>query len=62
MKLRTIGLILTLALGLLAAPLPTEAQKAGKVYRIGYLTPTNIFLAFRQGLRELGYGALRLIS
>ncbi len=55
MKLRTIGLILTLALGLLAAPLPTEAQKAGKVYRIGYLTPTNIFLAFRQGLRELGY-------
>ena len=33
MKLRTIGLISTLVLGLLAGPLPTEAQKAGKVYR-----------------------------
>ncbi len=33
MRLRTIGLISTLALGLLAAPLPPEAQKAGKVNR-----------------------------
>jgi len=33
MRLRTIGLISTLALGLLAAPLPAEAQQAGKVYR-----------------------------
>ena len=32
-----------------------EAQQTGKIYRIGYLTPTNIFSAFRQGLRELGY-------
>jgi hypothetical protein len=31
MRLRTIGLISTLALGLLAAPLPAKAQKAGKV-------------------------------
>ncbi len=37
MKLRTIGLISTLALGLFVGPLPTEAQQAGKVYRIGYL-------------------------
>ncbi len=37
MKLRTIGLISILALGLLAGPLPTEAQKAGKVYRLGIL-------------------------
>jgi len=37
MKLRTIGLISTLALVLLAGPLPTEAQQAGKVYRIGFL-------------------------
>ena len=36
MKLRTIGLISTLALGLLAVSLPAEAQQAGKVYRIGY--------------------------
>ncbi len=38
MKLRTIGLISTLALGLLAGPLPAEAQQAGKVYRVGILT------------------------
>ena len=35
MKLKTIGLIATLALGLLVAPLLTEAQQTGKVYRIG---------------------------
>ncbi len=29
MRLRTIGLINTLALGLLAAPLPTGAKQAG---------------------------------
>ncbi len=34
MRLRTIGLISTLTLGLLAGPLPAEAQQAGKVYRI----------------------------
>ena len=37
MMLRTIGLFVTLALGLLAAPLPAEAQQAGKVYRIGFI-------------------------
>jgi hypothetical protein len=30
---------LTVALGLLAAPLAAEAQQAGKVYRIGFLSP-----------------------
>jgi len=63
MRLRTIGLISTLVLGLLAGPLPTEAQKAGKVYRIGilrsassssYLYPAEHKI-LRQGLRELGY-------
>jgi putative tryptophan/tyrosine transport system substrate-binding protein len=46
---------------LLAAPLAAEAQQAGKVYRIGYLSassgasnPRNLE-AFRQGLRELGW-------
>ncbi len=38
MRLRTIGLISTLVFGLLAGPLPTEAQQTGKVYRIGYLS------------------------
>ncbi len=59
MKLRTIGLISTLVLGLLAGPLPAEAQQGNKVYRIGYLTVRHARhpfpKAFRQGLRELGY-------
>ena len=55
---RTIGLISILAIGMLAGPLHGEAQKPTKVYRIGYLgarsaTPNEI--AFRQGLRDLGY-------
>ena len=37
MRLKTIGLIGTLVLGLLAGPLPAEAQKAEMVYRIGFL-------------------------
>ena len=41
MRLRTIGLIVTLVLGLLAGPLPTEAQQAGKVYRIGILSSVS---------------------
>ena len=51
----------SLAGGLLAAPLASEAQQAGKVYRIGVLEMTPVALnaanleAFRQGLRELGY-------
>ena len=39
MKIRTLGLIVTLALGLLAAPLSTDAQQAGKMYQIGILFP-----------------------
>ena len=68
MKLRTIGLISTLFLGLLAAPLPVEAQQAGKVYRVGQLSNSRGISrsgreyrqrprpkAYRQALRELGY-------
>jgi putative ABC transport system substrate-binding protein len=61
MRLRTIGLIGILVLGLLAGPLPTEAQQAGKVYRVGWLRlssrpPTGSnHVAFRQKLHELGY-------
>ncbi len=63
MRFRTIGLIVTLALGLLAVPLPAEAQQAGKVYRMGILrsgSPSSYIYApkhkiLRQGLRELGY-------
>ena len=58
----------TLAGSLLAAPLAAEAQPAGKVARIGVLSPGSpsgagrnpsdlavLFAAFREGLRELGY-------
>ncbi len=59
MKLRAIGLISSLVLGLLAAPLPGEAQQAGKVYRIGYLKhssgPSASDEAFLQTLRDLGW-------
>ena len=71
MRLRPVALVVTFALGLLAAPLPSEAQKAAKVYRIGFLISasaegigsesenydaTEHFIdAFRQGLRGLGY-------
>jgi len=61
LRLRTVGLISTLTLGLLSAPLPGEAQQAGRVHRIGWLRfgtrpptgPTHV--AFHQKLRELGY-------
>ena len=33
MRLIPVTLVVTFALGLLAGPLPTEAQQAGKVYR-----------------------------
>ncbi len=62
MNLRTIGLISTLALGLLAGTLPSEAQKSGKVYRIGFLrsgssppTTSPAYMGFLKGMRELGY-------
>jgi hypothetical protein len=47
----------TLAGALLAAPLAAEAQPAGKVYRIAYVSPgsraeARVFDALRQGLRE----------
>jgi putative ABC transport system substrate-binding protein len=55
--------ITTMGSGLLAAPLAMEAQQAGKVSRIGYLSPFSpasepvrpSFEAFHQGLRELGW-------
>jgi len=61
-RLRIIGLIVTLAFGLLAGSLPAKAQQAGKVYRIGYLSSrpglpatNSTVVALLQGLGELGY-------
>jgi len=59
MRLRTIGVISALTLGLLAGPLPAEAQQTGKVYRIGYLAwPSSAkpaYDAFRREIYRLGY-------
>ena len=40
---------------ILAAPLAVEGQPAGKVWRIGYLTPTRLRPTLLAALRELGY-------
>jgi putative ABC transport system substrate-binding protein len=50
----------TLAGGLLAAQFAAEAQQAAKIARIGWLGPNlaaspQMYEAFRQGLRDLGY-------
>src|SRR5712691_2536828 len=58
----TVGVMVTLTLSILAAPLVTPAQPAGKVHRIGWLSPgvprpdhDPPVDAFRQELRALGY-------
>ncbi len=59
MRLKTVRLIVMLALVLLTAPLATHAQPATKVYRIGYLRGglgnDAEDEAFKQRLQELGY-------
>ena len=61
MRLRTFALIVTLALGILAAPLAARAQQVGKVYRIGILETIPAarnaanFDALRKGLRNLAF-------
>ena len=60
MRLRTMGLISTLVLGLFAGPLSVEAQQVGKVFRIAILAPgrpgpQETIDGLRQGLRDLGY-------
>jgi putative ABC transport system substrate-binding protein len=55
MTVSRLGFLLMLVLGL-AAPRAADAQPAGKVYRIGYLTSgAGIEESFRQALRQLGY-------
>ena len=57
--MRRIGLAVVLALSVVLAPLPDEAQPAGKVYRIGFLRagppPGEFVEAFQQGLGASGY-------
>ena len=53
--------LLTSLAGAVAVPLVAEAQQAGKIWRIGYLSVVSVetdrswVIAFRDGLRELGY-------
>jgi putative ABC transport system substrate-binding protein len=44
-----------LVLGVLAAPLGTQAQPAGKIPRLGLLADAESWEPLRQGLRDLGY-------
>ena len=61
MSLERRRFLVAIAGGLLAAPLAAEAQQAGKVYRIGFLSGSSAVASrrhleqFRLGLRELGY-------
>jgi hypothetical protein len=57
----TIVLLVTLALGVLTAPLIAEAQPPAKVWRLGFLSgepPSEslpVVVPFFEGLRTLGY-------
>jgi putative tryptophan/tyrosine transport system substrate-binding protein len=59
MKLGMIGLIVSLAVGIVVPPPGSDAQPLAQMARVGILTPAagpSPFLeAFRQGLRDLGY-------
>ena len=63
MRLSPVGLVATLALAILVAPLAAHAQPLGKVFRVGVLTPGAFgtfglplhHQAFKQRLQELGY-------
>ena len=56
-------LLVAVGLGVLVAPLAAFAQQPGKVWRIGFLAPRSrptpsdpdVYSAFPQGMRELGY-------
>src|SRR5215831_2050326 len=60
-SVRELTLIVTLALGALAAPIISGAQQAARIPRIGVLHPgapatsSHFAAAFTEGLRELGY-------
>ena len=59
MRLKTVRLVVMLALVILTAPLTAHAQPSTKVHRIGVLRygsgPGSLFETFQQGLRDLGY-------
>src|SRR3989304_3445084 len=69
MRLRTVGLLVTFAVGVLLAPLAADAQPAAKAYRLGYLALSApgprtdpIWQAFVHRLGELGWVVGRNIA
>ena len=60
-RAKTLTTTIAIVACLVFAPLAVDAQQAGKVYRIGFLSKRSISAmqgrleAFRQGLHELGY-------
>ncbi len=61
MRLKTAGFIVGVALGVISAAFPAEAQQAARGPRIGWLSPGSpasdetFLAAFLEGLRKLGY-------
>jgi putative ABC transport system substrate-binding protein len=58
MERSIVGIVVILTLGLLAAPLPANAQQAGKVYRLGWLgvdESQSAIRAFLEHMRALGW-------
>ena len=59
--MRAVALVVMFAFGILTAPLESDAQQAGKVYRIGFIHTAapeevaHLAKALGEGLRELGY-------
>ena len=53
MMRRTIGFLVTLALGLLVAPFAADAQQPTKVFRLGFISSsvTHVSHPFITGLR-----------
>src|SRR5512132_2999539 len=66
MKIVCAGIIVAVALSLLAVPIGAEAQPTVKMPRVGFLAagsgPDAYLDVFRQGLRELGYVEGRSIA
>jgi len=55
---RAVGIILSLALGIISAPLASYAQQSAKVLRLAYMSPGDVPSydnAFLQGLQDQGY-------
>ena len=44
--MRLIGLVVILTVSLILTPFTPEAQQAGKVYRVGYLTAGSVLITF----------------